>query len=60
VAAAYAAARALSTLLFGVPPGDPVTLLAAVGVALLMTVAGSIVPAWRAVRVSPVSAMRAE
>jgi putative ABC transport system permease protein len=60
LAAAYGAARALSALLFGVPPADPVTLLAAVGLALLMTVAGSMAPAWRAVRVSPVSAMRAE
>jgi len=60
VAAAYGAARALNALLFGVSPGDPVTLLAAAGLGLLMTVAGSIVPAWRAVRVSPVSAMRAE
>jgi predicted permease len=60
VAAAYGAARALSALLFGVSPGDPVTLLAAVGLGLLMTVAGSIIPAWRAVRVSPLSAMRAE
>jgi putative ABC transport system permease protein len=60
VAAAYGAGRVLSTLLFGVSPGDPVTLLAAVGLGLLMTVAGSIVPAWRAVRVSPRTAMRSE
>jgi predicted permease len=60
MAAAYAAARMLSSLLFGVSPGDPVTLLAAVGLCLLMTVAGSILPARRAVRISPMSAMRAE
>jgi putative ABC transport system permease protein len=60
VAGAYAAGRALGALLFGVPPADPVSLAAAVGLGLLMTVAGSILPARRAVRLSPVSAMRAE
>jgi putative ABC transport system permease protein len=58
--AAYGAARALSALLFGVSPADPTTLLAAGGLALLMTGAGSLMPAWRAVRMSPMSAMRAE
>lgn len=43
------AAHALRTLLFGVSPSDPVTLAAAVGLGLLMRVAGSIVPVWRAV-----------
>jgi predicted permease len=60
VLGAYAAARAMSTLLFGVAPDDPATFAAAVGVALLMTFAGSLVPALRAVRVSPMSVLRAE
>jgi len=60
VAAAYAAARTLSSLLFGVSPADPVTLLASVGLCLVMTAAGSILPARRAVRISPMLAMRAE
>jgi predicted permease len=60
LAAAYGAGRALGALLFGVSPADPATLLAAGGLALLMTGAGSLVPAWRAVRVSPMAVMRSE
>jgi predicted permease len=60
LAAAYGAARAWSTLLFGVSPADPTTFMMATGVALLMTIAGSIVPTWRAVRVNPLTAIRAE
>jgi predicted permease len=57
---AYASARAMSALLFGVAPTDPLTFLSAIGVALLITFAGSLVPALRAVRVSPMSVLKAE
>jgi ABC-type antimicrobial peptide transport system permease subunit len=60
VVAAYVAARGMSALLFGVKPADPATMLTAVGLCLLMTLAGSLLPALRAVRVSPMSVMRAE
>jgi putative ABC transport system permease protein len=60
VAVAYAAARGMSTLLFGIAPGDPATFTAAVGLTMLMTFAGSLVPAIRAVRVAPMSVLRAE
>ena len=60
VLGAYLAARAMSALLFGVAPGDPATFAAAVGVALLMTIAGSVVPALRAVRVPPMAVLKAE
>jgi ABC-type antimicrobial peptide transport system permease subunit len=60
VLAGYAAARGIGALLFGVPPGDPVTIGAAVGVCALMTIVGSALPALRAVRVSPMSVMRAD
>ena len=60
IAGAYAAARGMSALLFGVEPGDPATIGTTVGLVLLMTLAGSVVPTLRAVRVSPVVAMRAE
>jgi ABC-type antimicrobial peptide transport system permease subunit len=60
LAVAYGAARAWSALLFGVSPADPLTFVTAAGLGLVMTVTGSIVPAWRAVRVSPLSAMRIE
>jgi putative ABC transport system permease protein len=60
VLGAYAAARAMSALLFGIQPGDPATFGAAIGVALLMTLAGSLVPALRAVRIAPMLALRAD
>jgi ABC-type lipoprotein release transport system permease subunit len=50
----------MSALLFGVQPGDPATIATALGLALLMTLAGSLVPALRALRISPMSVMRAE
>ena len=60
VLCAYAAARGMSALLFGIAPSDPATFATGVGVAVLMTFAGSIVPALRAVRVSPMSVLKAE
>ena len=60
VLGAYAAGRAMSALLFGVAPGDPATFATAVGLALLMTLGGSLLPALRALRVDPISVMRAE
>jgi putative ABC transport system permease protein len=60
VLAGYGAARGMRALLFGIAPGDPATFAGAIGVALVMTIAGSLVPALRAVRVSPMSALRTE
>ena len=57
---AYAAARGMSALLFGIAPDDPATFATAVGVALLMALAGSVVPAIRAVRISPISVLKTE
>jgi putative ABC transport system permease protein len=57
---AYAAGRGMRALLFGVAPGDPATIGAALALALFMTLAGSLVPVLRALRVSPMSVMRAE
>lgn len=56
----YAAARGMSALLFGVAPSDPATFASAVGVTLLTVFAGTLVPAWRAVRLTPMSVLRAE
>src|SRR5262249_15719677 len=50
VLAAYAAGRGMGGLLFGVAPGDPVTFGMAVAVVLLISLLGSVVPAFRAVR----------
>jgi predicted permease len=60
LAGAFAATRVLGALLFGVEATDPWTFA---GVALLMAAVAAIasgVPAWRAARVEPVSALRAE
>lgn len=60
VTLAYAAGRTLEALLAGVKPSDAATFLAAVALALLMTILGSILPAIRAVRVDPTTVIRAE
>ena len=53
-------ARALSSLLFGVPPWDPVALASAAGLLALATLAASYLPARRAARVDPVSILASE
>jgi putative ABC transport system permease protein len=58
--AAAAAARLLTTLLFEVRPTDALTYAAAAGFLVTVALAASAVPAWRATRVAPVSALRAE
>jgi predicted permease len=60
VAVAFAAALQIRALLAGVPPADALTFAGAVALALLMTVAGSLLPALRAVRVDPTVAIRVE
>jgi ABC-type antimicrobial peptide transport system permease subunit len=51
--------HALSGLLFGVRPGDPLTYAGSAALLLLVAVAASFVPARRAMRVDPVTALRA-
>ena len=60
VALAYAAGRSMEALLAGVKPADAPTMLAAVALSALMTVAGSVMPTLRALRVDPMTALRAE
>jgi putative ABC transport system permease protein len=59
-AAAWMAGRLLQSILAGMPPGDVSTFAAAAGLALLMTLAGSLPPAIRAARLDPVQAIRAD
>jgi putative ABC transport system permease protein len=59
-AAAVAFARTLSSLLFDVPPWDPATLGSAIALLASATLAASYLPARRAARVDPVSALAAE
>jgi putative ABC transport system permease protein len=60
VALAYVAGRAMQALLAGVTPGDAATFLTAAGLCFLMTLAGSLAPSLRALRVDPITAIRAE
>jgi putative ABC transport system permease protein len=60
VALAYAAARSMQSLLAGIDPGNVTVFAAAVVLSLIMTIAGSLMPAWRAVRVDPLTATRAD
>ena len=60
LAVAAVGTRALRSLLFGVAPGDPATL---VGIALLLggiALVACLVPATRALRVAPTEALRGE
>jgi hypothetical protein len=60
VALAYAAGRSMEALLAGVKPADAVTMVAAVALSVLMTLIGSLMPTVRALRVDPITALRAE
>ncbi len=60
VAVAYAAGRAMQALLAGVSPADGATFAAAVCLSAAMALLGSLLPALRAVRVNPMSVIRAE
>jgi ABC-type antimicrobial peptide transport system permease subunit len=58
--AAYVAARTMSSLLFGVSPNDPVTIVLVAFVCFATTVAACARPALRAARIQPMSALRAD
>jgi putative ABC transport system permease protein len=57
-AGAFALTRTLSTLLFGVTPYDPATFAAAAGVLTVVALAAAAIPAWRAARIDPATALR--
>ena len=56
----YVAGRTMEALLAGVSPTDPLAYRMAVGLVLAVTLAGTLVPAIRAVRIDPLTAIRAE
>jgi putative ABC transport system permease protein len=60
LAGAFLGARALSSFLFGVEPGDPLTFSAVALLMLLVAVAASYIPSRRALTLDPVVALRAE
>jgi putative ABC transport system permease protein len=59
-AAVVALSSVLRNLLFEVPPGDPLTLLAVIGVLAAVTIAASYVPARRVLKIDPAAALRHE
>jgi ABC-type antimicrobial peptide transport system permease subunit len=50
----------MEALLAGVKPYDAATFLAAAGLCVAMTILGCLLPAWRAARIDPMTAMRLE
>ena len=57
---AFLAARALRGLLYGIGPSDPIAYTAAVGVLMVVSVCAAYIPAWRASRLDPITALRGE
>jgi len=60
LAGALAVGRLITSLLYGMPPTDPLTLAGAMGLFVLVVLLASWVPARRAARVDPVIALRVE
>jgi ABC-type antimicrobial peptide transport system permease subunit len=60
VCVALALTRLVANLLFDVSPNDPVTFLAVVFLLAATALFAGGIPAWRAARVDPVSALRQE
>jgi predicted permease len=60
VGLALLAGRFVASLLYGVTPGDPVVIVSVVVTLLIVGVVAALIPATRAARVDPVSALRAD
>ena len=60
IAVSLAGARFARSLLFEVSPFDPLSLMAVAVLLLVLTLVACLVPAWRALRVDPVTALRGD
>jgi predicted permease len=59
-AAALAAGHVLQTLVYGVRPGDPMSLIAAGSTLCFATVAGALIPAFRVMAIDPATVLRGD
>src|SRR5262249_36573919 len=59
-AAALGTVQLVKSLLFGITPHDPLTLIAAASSLIVITILASLLPAARAARIDPMLALRAE
>jgi predicted permease len=60
IALSWTLRRIIATLLFGVTAGDPATYGGAAALFLATALAATLIPAWRASRVNPTSALRSD
>lgn len=60
VGGALLVTRALSTLLFGVGPRDPLTMFSVAGILGVVALVACFIPAWRVTKVDPMVALRYE
>ena len=60
LAAAYASARVVSSRLYGIEPDDPVILAGAAATVLAVVLLAYLIPALRASRLRPATALKAE
>jgi ABC-type antimicrobial peptide transport system permease subunit len=60
VGLALAAGKLVAALLYGVAPYDPAVMLFASATLLVVAALAALAPAWRAARVDPVTALRAD
>ena len=57
---AYAAARGMSSMLFGIRPDDPATIAVGASACFIVAVLACVRPAFRAARIDPICALRAD
>ncbi len=58
--AAFALSQVVATLLYGITPSDPLTYASVAGLLTLAAMAATLIPALRATRIDPATALRAE